>query len=91
LWYAHQKYRHHQLLALIESRQSEQTAARLEDWLVHQDRDADPHFGEMMAQLRRHITGLVLDLDRSATAAQRRHFLSKIDDLAALVRRLQVA
>ena len=91
VWYAHQAYRHKQLLALIESRQSEQTAARLEDWLVHQDRDADPHFAEVMSQLRRHITGLVLDLDRSATPAQRRHFLSKIDDLAALVRRLQVA
>ena len=91
VWYAHQAYRHKQLLALIESRQSEQTAARLEDWLVHQDQDADPHFAEVMSQLRRHITGLVLDLDRSATPAQRRHFLSKIDDLAALVRRLQVA
>ena len=91
LWYAHQVYRHKQLLALMESRQSEHTAARLEDWLVNQDRDADPHFGEMMTQLRRHITSLVLHLDRSATPAQRRHFLSKIDDLAALVRRLQVA
>lgn len=91
LWYAHQRYRHQQLLALIESRQSDQIAARLEDWLVRQDRDADPHFGEMMTQLRRHITDLVLHLDRSATPAQRRHFLSKIDDLAALVRRLQVA
>jgi Family of unknown function (DUF6279) len=91
VWYAHQVYRHKQLLTLIESRQSEQTSARLEDWLVHQDRDADPHFAEVMTQLRRHITGLVLHLDRSATPAQRRHFLSKIDDLAALVRRLQVA
>jgi hypothetical protein len=91
LWYAHQAYRHQQLLALIQSRQSEQTAARLEDWLVHQDRDADPRFAEMMTQLRRHIAGLVLDLDRSATPAQRRHFLSKIDDFAALVRRLQAA
>jgi hypothetical protein len=91
VWYAHQVYRHKQLLTLIESRQSEHTATRLEDWLVHQDQDTDPRFTEMMSQLRRHITGLVLALDHSATPVQRRHFLSKIEDLAALIRRLQVA
>ena len=90
-WYAHQKHRHEQLVALIESRKSDQTAARLEDWLVNQDKDADPQFAEMMKQLRRHITGLAISLDRSATAAQRRHFLSKVDELAATVRRLQAA
>ena len=91
VWYAHQVYRHKQLLTLIESRQSELTVARLEDWLVNQDRDTDPHFTETMTQLRKHLTGLVLTLDRSATPTQRRHFLSKIEDLAALVHRLQVA
>jgi len=91
LWYAHQKHRHEQLVALIESRKSDQTGVRLEDWLVNQDKDADPRFAEMMKQLRHHITGLVISLDRSATVAQRRHFLSKVDDLAATVRRLQAA
>jgi Family of unknown function (DUF6279) len=90
-WHAHQVYRHEQLLALLEARQSDRTAARLEDWLVHQDRDADPHFAEMMSRLRRHITTLVMSLDRSATPVQRRHFLSKLNDLAGLVHRLQAA
>jgi hypothetical protein len=90
-WYAHQAYRHEQLLKLLESRQSDRTQAWLEDWLVHQDRDADPQFAEMTRQLRRHLTALVISLDRSATPAQRRHFLSKVDDLASLVRRLQAA
>jgi hypothetical protein len=44
-----------------------------------------------MKQLRSHITGLAISIDRSATAAQRRHFLSKVDELAATVRRLQAA
>lgn len=90
-WYAHQVYRHEQLLKLFETRQSDQTPARLEDWLVHQDGDADPQFAEMTKQVRRHITGLVISLDRSATPTQRRHFLSKVDELASLVRRLQAA
>jgi hypothetical protein len=34
---------------------------------------------------------LVIILDHSATPIQRRHFLSKLDDLAAMVRRLQAA
>jgi hypothetical protein len=90
-WYAHQMYRHEQLIALFESRKSDQTAERLEDWLVHQDYDTDPRFAEMTKQLRRHITELVLTLDRSATPAQRQYFLSKLDDLTTLVRRLQAA
>ena len=90
-WYAHQMYRHEQLVALLESRQSDQTAARLEAWLVHQDLDADPRFAEITAQMRRHITGLVISLDRSATPTQRRHFLSKLDELTSLVRHLQAA
>jgi hypothetical protein len=90
-WYAHQMYRHEQLIALFESRKSDQTAERLEDWLVHQDYDTDPRFADMTKQLRRHITELVLTLDRSATPAQRQYFLSKLDDLTALVRRLQAA
>jgi uncharacterized protein DUF6279 len=88
-WYAHQQRRHDQLLALIESRSSDQTPARLEDWLVNQDNDSDPHFAEMTKQLRRHITYLILSLDRSATPAQRQHFLAKVDDLAVTIRRLQ--
>lgn len=90
-WYAHRKHRHEQLLALMESRSSDQTGARLEDWLVHQDMDTDPHFTEMTKQFRRHITGLIISLDRSATVAQRQHFLSKVDELAATIRRLQAA
>jgi hypothetical protein len=90
-WYAHQVQRHEQFLALLESRQSDHTGARLEDWLVHQDSDNDPRFAEMTKQLRRHIVSLVISLDRSATPGQRRYFLSKLDDLAALVRRLQAA
>jgi hypothetical protein len=90
-WYAHQRQRHEQLLALMESRGSDQTAARLEDWLVNQDKDSDPQFANMTKQLRRHITNLIINLDRSATPAQRRHFFSKVDDLAATIRRLQAA
>jgi hypothetical protein len=90
-WYAHQVYRHEQLIALFESRKNDQTKARLEDWLIHQDDDTDPRFAEMTKQLRRHITELVIALDRSATPTQRRYFLSKLDDLTALVRRLQAA
>ncbi|HET8721831.1 MAG TPA: DUF6279 family lipoprotein [Nitrospira sp.] len=90
-WYAHQLYRHEQLIALFESRKSDQTMERLQDWLIHQDYDTDPRFAEMTKELRRHITELVLALDRSANPAQRRYFLSKIDDLTALVRRLQAA
>ena len=90
-WYAHQMYRHEQLLSLFESRKSDQTAARLQEWLVHQDQDANPRFAEMTKQLRRHIAELVITLDRSATPVQRRHFLSKLDEVAAMVRRLQAA
>ena len=90
-WYAHQLYRHEQLIALFESRKSGQTMERLQDWLIHQDYDTDPRFAEMTKELRRHITELVLALDRSATPAQRRYFLAKLDDLTALVRRLQAA
>jgi len=90
-WYAHQLYRHEQLVALFESRKSDQTKERLEDWLIHQDYDADPRFAEMTKQLRRHITNLVITLDGSATPTQRRFFLSKLDDLTALVRRLHAA
>ena len=90
-WYAHQVYRHEQLIALFDSRNSHQTRERLEDWLIHQDYDTDPRFAEMTKQLRRHITELVLSLDRSATPVQRRYFLSKLNDLTALVRRLQAA
>jgi hypothetical protein len=53
--------------------------------------DTDPHFTEMTKQFRRHITGLIISLDRSATVAQRQHFLSKLDELAATIRRLQAA
>lgn len=90
-WYAHQKRRHDQLLALIESRSSDLTPARLEDWLVNQDKDSDPHFAEMTNQLRRHITDLIMSLDRSATPAQRKHFFAKVEDLAATIRRLEAA
>ena len=34
-WYAHQLYRHEQLIALFESRKSDQTMERLQDWLIH--------------------------------------------------------
>lgn len=90
-WYAHQVYRHEQLISLFESRKNDQTAARLAEWLVHQDQDANPRFAEMTKQVRRHITELVITLDRSATPLQRRHFLSKLDDLAAMVQRLRAA
>lgn len=91
VWYAHQVYRHEQLLSLLESRKSDQTATRLQEWLMYQDQDANPRFAETTQQLRRHITELVISLDRSATPVQRRHFLSKLDDLAAMIRRLQAA
>jgi hypothetical protein len=90
-WYAHQQRRHEQLLALMESRSSDQTATRLEDWLVNQDKDVDPKFANMTKQLRRHVADLIISLDRSATPAQRRHFFYKVDDLAATIRRLQAA
>jgi hypothetical protein len=90
-WYAHQVYRHEQLIALFESRKSDQTKQRLEHWLTNQDYDTDPRFAETTKQFRRHITELVLALDRSATPVQRRYFLSKLADLTSLVRRLQAA
>ena len=88
-WYAHQVRRHEQLVALIESRHSGETAARLREWLVQQDQDSDPQFAEMTKQLRRHITMLALSLDRSATAEQRRHFVAKLDDLTKTIQRLR--
>jgi hypothetical protein len=91
MWYAHRVYRHEQLLALLESRKSAETAARLQDWLTHQDYDADPRFADMTMQLRRRISELVISLDRSATPVQRRHFLSKLDELVGTIRRLQTA
>ena len=88
-WYAHQVHRHEQLIALIESRHSSETASRLRDWLVQQDADSDPHFAEVLTQLRRHITMLALTLDRSATPEQRRHFVAKLDDLTNTIQRLR--
>jgi len=90
-WYAHQLRRNDQLINVVESRHREDAPARLRDWLVNQERAADPAFIESSRELKQHIAQLILTLDRLATAEQRRHVLAKLDDLAQTVHNLRRA
>ncbi|HJT22610.1 MAG TPA: DUF6279 family lipoprotein [Nitrospira sp.] len=88
-WYAYQQRRNERLIAVMESRESRDTPVRLYDWLVEKDKDADRAFAEGVHRLRRHITELVLTIDRVATPDQRRYFLAKVGDLIKTIRRLE--
>jgi len=89
--YAHQRRRNDQLLAVLESRADGDLTRRLYEWLVEPDKDADPRVVEMTRQLRDHIAGLILRLDRLATPTQRAHVLAKLDDLARTIHHLKGA
>lgn len=84
-WYAHQMERNRQLITLIESRRNEDTPGRMNEWLVNQDKTADPEFREQLRQFKVRIGDLLLMIDRSATAEQRRRVVAKLDDLAQTV------
>lgn len=89
--YAHQLHRNEQLLDVLESRNRGDCFARVYDWLVNQERDADPQFLQASGQLTQHIRGLILALDRLATPDQRHHVLAKLDDLARTIHELNRA
>jgi hypothetical protein len=89
--YAHQLQRNEQLLSLLESRHEEDCAAKVYEWLVHQERDADQSFVDVTGQLKQHIRQFVLALDRLATPDQRRHVLAKLDDLGRTIQNLSRA
>ncbi len=85
LWYAHEVKRNETLIAVVESRANGETASRLYDWLVNQEKDADPRFLNATADLRRHITQLILAIDRLATPEQRRHVIGELDKLTRTI------
>lgn len=89
--YAHQLQRNQQLLEVLESKHQDECAAKVYDWLVHQERDADPSFLDATGQLKQHIRQFVLALDRLATPDQRRHVLAKLDDLGRTIQTLSRA
>lgn len=89
--YAHQLQRNQQLLDVLESKHQQECAAKVYDWLVHQERDADPSFLDATGQLKQHIRQFVLALDRLATPDQRRHVLAKLDDLGRTIQTLSRA
>lgn len=89
--YAHERQRNEQLIAVLESRTDGDTTARLHEWLVDQDRNADLKFLEATRQLKQHIARLILALDRLATPNQRSHVLAKLDDLTHTIHGLRGA
>jgi hypothetical protein len=89
--YAHQLQRNEQLLDVLASRHREDCFTKVYDWLVNQERDADPQFLQASGQLKDHIRRLILALDRLATPAQRHHVLAKLDDLAKTIHQLNRA
>ncbi|WP_231989380.1 DUF6279 family lipoprotein [Nitrospira japonica] len=84
-WYTHQMERNRQLVELVEARQQGDTPGRLKEWLVNQDKTADPEFRDMLRQFKGRIGELLLTIDRLATPEQRRHVIAKLDDLAKTV------
>ncbi|HEX8750433.1 MAG TPA: DUF6279 family lipoprotein [Nitrospira sp.] len=86
LIYAHQRRRNDQLMALLKVRMQQDTPDQLRAWLI--DQEADQAFLDAIGEFRHHLKGLVLAIDRMATSTQRRHLLSKLDDLARTVRKL---
>ncbi len=88
---AHQQQRNREFIALLEARRTGDASGRLYRWLVEQDRDDNPAFMQAAGQFKREIGELVLALDRLATPTQRRHALSKLDELARTVAHLRHA
>lgn len=84
-WYVHQMERNRQLIDLVEARRNGDTPGRLNEWLVNQDKTADPEFRDMLRQFKGRVGDLLLTIDRLATAEQRRHVIAKLDDLAKTV------
>jgi len=84
-WYRHQMERNRQLVDLVEARRNGDTPSRLKDWLVNQDKTADPEFENMLRQFKGRVGDLLLTIDRLATPQQRRHVVAKLDDLAKTV------
>jgi hypothetical protein len=90
-WYAHQMQRNEQLIEILQARHDQHGADRLYEWLVEQEKHADPQFLVTAKRLREQIAELVITLDRLATTDQRRHALSKLDDLAKTIHKLSQA
>lgn len=90
-WYAHQMRRNEQLIEILETRHDRHAVDRLYEWLVEQEKHADPQFLVTAKHLRERITELVIALDGLATSEQRRHALTKLDDLAKTIHRLSQA
>jgi hypothetical protein len=76
---------------ILKTRHDQGTEDRLYEWLVEQEKHADPEFLEAAQQLRGRIAKLVITLDRLATAEQRRHALVKLGDLANTIHKLRRA
>ena len=89
--YAYQVQRNQQLIDILEARHDRGTADRLYEWLVEQEKHADPQFLEVIKQFRERTAELVMAIDRSATEEQRRHALSKLDDFAKTIHMLSRA
>jgi uncharacterized protein DUF6279 len=87
LVHTHQLRRNDQLMTLLELRMQQDSAARLHAWLI--DQEKDPSILETTRELRRHLRDLFLALDQMATPDQRRHLLTKLDDLARTVHTLR--
>jgi Family of unknown function (DUF6279) len=83
--YAYQDQRNKQLIEILEARHEQRTADRLYEWLVEQEKYADPQFLEAVKQFRERVTELVIAIDHLATTEQRRHVLSKLDDLTKTI------
>jgi hypothetical protein len=90
-WYAHQMERNRQLVDMIEAGRNSDTSGRFNEWLVNQDNTADPEFREMLRQFKVRVGDLLLTIDRLATPEQRRHVITKLDDLVKTVHGLSHA
>ncbi|WP_173043720.1 DUF6279 family lipoprotein [Nitrospira sp. KM1] len=90
-WYAHQSSRNSQLVAIVEQRSDPRIQERLSEWLVDQEKYADPTFLLQIEQLRQQTAGLILAIDRVATSEQRHHAIAKLNDLALTIHALSRA
>lgn len=90
--YAHERQRNERMMAVLEARaDGDATKRRLYESLIELDKHADPDFTEAVGQLRQHLAGFILALDRLATPQQRRHVLARLDDLAHTIHDLRGA
>lgn len=90
-WYAHQIRRNAQLIEILETTHDRHAEDRLHEWLVEQEKYADPQFLATAKHLRERIAELVIVLDGLATSEQRHHALTKLDGLAKTIHRLSQA